>query len=232
MTRPSHKRTEEIYCGKTDTESQDKSSVKSISKICFNPCCNNKGANWITIVGRFAGYSDYGYTYYLCDECTSIINIRLQMLNDLDKMLQGMGRVDHIGVKIEADSFLLNGKLTITTKDLDNLTFATESDGMTESDEDYKPKICYNSHCSNQGTHRIDIVNATTRLKDHEIAYCICDECYAFFGYRRRDPLVFPSLKALFDGKEENVYGISPVTGKEVITTKDLQKLLESTREN
>jgi hypothetical protein len=124
--------------------------------------------------------------------------------------------------------------MTVTTKDLNNLTLVTETLSMTESEEDDKPKVCYNLHCNNEGTHWIDIINATTLLADHEISYCICDECYTFFEYRRKDPLVFPSLKVLYhlptNGKEEEtVSGISPVTGKEVITTKDLHNLLEST---
>jgi hypothetical protein len=230
MTRPSSKRTEEISCDKAGAESQDKSSVKSISKICFNPCCNNKGENWINVVGRYAGYSDYEVRYCVCDECNSFLGFRRQHLNDLINKLQGMGEVHLIGANIEPHD-PSSGKVTVTTKDLNNLTTDTHAYSMSESEE---PKVCYNLHCNNEGTHWIDIINATTLLKDHEIPYCICDECYKFFEYRRKDPLVFPSLKALFDDSltnerdEEKVIGISPVTGKEVITTKDLHNLFES----
>jgi hypothetical protein len=223
---------EESYCNKIGTGSQNELSVKSGSKICFNPCCNNKGENWLTIVGRYAGYSDYEVQYCVCNKCNSFLDFRRQHLNDLINKLQGMGEVYQIGANIAAhDPF--SGKLTVTTKDLDNLTTDTQAYGMTESEES---KVCYNLYCNNEGTHWISIINATTLLKDHEIPYCVCDECYAFFNYRRKDPLVFPSLKALFDDSltnernEEKVSGISPFTGKEVITTKDLHSLLESTQ--
>jgi hypothetical protein len=145
------------------------------------------------------------------------------------------GEVHQIGTIMEAHD-PSSGKLTVTTKDLDNLTTDTQVYDMMESKESDKPKICYNIYCNNGGTNWIDIINATTLLNDHEIPYCICDECYEFFEYRRKDPLVFPSLKALFDDSstnekyEEMVSGINPFTGKEVITTRDLYNLLESTR--
>jgi hypothetical protein len=224
MTTPASDRAEEIYC--------DKYPVKSGSKICFNPSCNNKGKNWIAIVGRYAGYSDYEVEYCVCDECNSFLDSRRQHLNDLINKLQGIGgELYQIGVNIEAqDPF--SDKLTVTTKDLDNLTTDTQAYGMTESEESDKPKVCYHLHCNNEGT----VINATTLLKDHEIPYCVCDECYVFFEYRRKEPLVSPSLKALFDDSlanerdEDMVSGISPETGKVVVTTKDLHNLLESNR--
>jgi hypothetical protein len=216
MTAPEIDRTVEIYCDKIGTISQDGFSVKR-SKMCFNPCCNNKGKNGIAIIGRYAGYSDHEIQYYVCDECNSFLNTSRQLLNELINKLQGMGcEVHQIGVNIEAHD-PSSGKLTVTTKDLDNLTTDTNAYDMTESVES---KVCYNIHCNNGGTHWIGIINATTPLNDHEIPYCICDECYAFLEYRRKDPLVFPSLKALFDDSltnekcEEMVSGINPFTGK------------------
>ncbi len=232
MTEPEIDRTVEIYCDKTGIISQDGFSVKG-SKICFNPCCNNKGKNWIAIIGRYAGYSDHEVLYCVCEECNSFLGSRRQHLNELINKLQGMGgEVHQIGVNIEAHD-PSSGKLTVTTKDLDNLITDTQVYGTTELEE---PKVCYNLHCNNEGTHWINIINATILLNDHEIPYCFCDKCYTFFEYRRKDPLVFPGLKALFDDSqtnerdEEMVSGINPFTGKEVITTRDLHNLLESTR--
>ena len=214
-----------------------------VPKICFNPCCNNKSENWITIIGRFAGYRDYEVPYCVCDKCNSFLDFRRQALNHLVNTLQDMGKVQRIGVDIEAHN-PPSDKMTVTTKDLNNLTFETSAYDMMESEEEIKqydePKVCYNSHCNNEGTHWIDIINAATLLADHEISYCVCDRCYAFFEYRRKDPMIFTlpkkPLNALEipNGKEEveeieKVSGINPFTGREAITTKDLHNLLEST---
>jgi hypothetical protein len=60
-------------------------------------------------------------------------------------------------------------------------------------------------------------------MTDH-ISTSACDSCYAFFEYRRNDPLIFDR------DSEREVSGINPFTGKEVITTTDLHNLLESTK--
>jgi hypothetical protein len=229
-------------------EPENKSFDKNIQlgvevlKICFNPCCNNKSENWITIIGRFAGYKDYEVPYCVCDNCNSFLGFRLQALNHLVNTLQDMGKVQRTGVDIEAHN-PPSDKMTVTTKDLNNLTFETSAYDMMESEEVIKqydePKVCYNSHCNEEGTHWIDIINATTLLADHEISYCVCDRYYAFFEYRRKDPMIFTQPKKPFNaleipnGKEEEeiekVAGINLFTGKEAITTKDLRNLLEST---
>ena len=138
-----------------------------VPKICFNPCCNNKSENWITIIGRFAGYRDYEVPYCVCDKCNSFLDFRRQALNHLVNTLQDMGKVQRIGVDIEAHN-PPSDKMTVTTKDLNNLTFETSVYDMMESEEEIKqydePKVCYNSHCNNEGTHWIDIINAATLL--------------------------------------------------------------------
>jgi hypothetical protein len=62
-----------------------------VSKICPNPCCNNKSKNWITIIGRFAGYRDYEVPYCVCDKCNSFLGFRHQALNHLVNTLQRYG---------------------------------------------------------------------------------------------------------------------------------------------
>ena len=91
----------------------------------------------------------------------------------------------------------ISDKLTITTKDLDELIFYTQMELVEEDDQDNdkttcidkkppKQRGCYNIYCSNECTHRLDILNSTTLLADHEIPYFICHHCYAFFEYRRK----------------------------------------------
>ena len=150
----------------TDTNSilpepENKSFDKNIQlgievlKICFNPCCNNKSENWITIIGRFAGYRDYEVPYCVCDNCNSFLGFRLQALNHLVNTLQDMGKVQRTGVDIEAHN-PPSDKMTVTTKDLNNLTFETSAYDMMESEEEIKqydePKVCYNPHCNDEGT--------------------------------------------------------------------------------
>ena len=158
--------------------------------------------------------------------------------------MQPHGEVHKTGVDIKNPD-PVSGNMTITTKDLDELIFSTQMELMEEDDQDNeittcvdieppKQRGCYNMYCSKEGTHRIDILNSTTLLADHEIPYFICDSCYAFFEYRRKTPLVFPSLGALLEQESERgkkVTGISPDTGEEVITTIDLHNLLEATKQ-
>ena len=159
--------------------------------------------------------------------------------------MQSHGEVHKTGVDIKNPE-PISGKMTITTKDLDELIFSTQIELIEEEDQDNdktttsidmqspKQRSCYNMYCSKEGTHRIDILNSTTLLADHEIPYFICEDCYAFFEYRRKTPLVFPSLGALLEEETERgkkVSGISPCTGQEVITTRDLHNLLEATRQ-
>jgi hypothetical protein len=217
--------------------------AQEIPKICFNQNCRNDGNKWINIIGRFAGYSDHGVPYLVCDKCRSKLNLRHELLNHLVNKMQGYGEVHKTGVDIK-NSDPISDKMTITTKDLNELIFDTQMELVEEDDQDNekttcidieppKQRGCYNIYCSKEGTHRIDILNSTTLLADHETPYFICNTCYAFFEYRRKAPLVFPSLGALFEMESERdkkVSGMSPFTGREVITTKDLHNLLESTR--
>jgi hypothetical protein len=213
-------------------------------KICFNVNCSNKGKIWINIVARFAGYSDHEVPYLICDECNSYLRTRRELMDQLATAMRDCGEVEKIGVDIKTHN-PVSGNLVISTKDLDELIFNTQMELIEEDDQDNKktttridiqpPKqrSCYNMYCSKEGTHRIDILNATTLLADHEIPYFICDTCHAFFEYRRQCPLVFPSQGALFNIESERgkeVSGINPFTGKEVITTTDLHNLLESTK--
>ena len=217
--------------------------AQEVPKICFNQNCRNDGNKWINIIGRFAGYRDHEVPYWVCDECSSQLERRHELLNQLVNALQPYGEVHKTGVDIKNPG-PISGKITITTKDLDELIFDTQMELIEEDDQDnekatcidigpLKQRGCYNMYCSNEGTHRIDILNSTTLLADHEIPYFICDNCYSFFEYRRKAPLVFPSLGALFEVESERgkkVSGINPSTGEELITTGDLHSLLESTR--
>jgi hypothetical protein len=217
--------------------------AQEVPKICFNQNCRNDGNKWINIIGRFGGYSDLEVPYWICDKCSSELNLRHELLNHLVNKMQDHGEVHKTGVDFKNPE-PISGKMTITTKDLDELIFNTQMELIEEDDQDNekttsidiqspKQRGCYNMYCSKEGTHRIDILNSTTLLADHEIPYFICDTCYTFFEYRRKAPLVFPSLGALFGMESERgkkVSGISPCTNQEVITTKDLHNLLESSR--
>ena len=217
--------------------------TKEEPKICFNQNCRNDGNKWIYIIGRIAGYNDLEVPYWICDKCSSELNLRHELLNHLVNKMQGYGEVHKTGVDIKNPE-PISGKMTITTKDLNELIFNTQMELIEEDDQDNertpcidiqppKQRGCYNMYCTKEGTHRIDILNSTTLLADHEIPYFICNNCYAFFEYRRQCPLVFPSKGALFDIESERgkeVSGINPFTGEEVIITKDLRSLLESTK--
>jgi hypothetical protein len=80
-------------------------------------------------------------------------------------------------------------------------------------------KTCYNRHCRNNGVHWIKIVNASIAQAGYEVLYCICNECYAFFEYKRKE--TYDIRKC-----EEKI----PITGKETISTEDLCRLLESSK--
>ena len=202
---------------------------------CFNQNCRNDGNEWINIVGRNAGYRDLAVPYWICDECSSYLKSRRALFDQLANKLQPYAKLRKIGIDIK-DSDPISGKLIITTKDLDELIFSTQVKLMEEEDDqankittciDREPTKqigCYNMYCRKEGTHRIDILNSTTLLADHEIPYFICDTCYLFFEYRRKAPLVFDR------NTERELSGINPFTGKEVITTTDLHNLLESTK--
>jgi hypothetical protein len=145
-----------------------------------------------------------------------------------------VGKLCKTGVDIKNPD-PISGNMIITTKDLDELIFGTQMELVEEADQDkelessvdknsLKQRGCYNMYCSKEGTHRIDILNSTTLLADHEIPYFVCDSCYASFEYRRKAPLIFRDT-----GRE--VSGINPFTGQEVITTRDLHNWLEATRQ-
>jgi hypothetical protein len=216
--------------------------VNEEPKICFNPNCRNDGNKCISIIGRYAGYKDYAVPYRVCDECSSQLEIRHELLNQLVNVLQPHGEVYKTGVDIKNPDPISN-RITITTKDLNELICGTPMELIEEYEQDnekatcidiepVKQRGCYNIYCTKEGTDRIDILNSTTLLADHEIPYFVCDDCYTFFEYRRKEPLVFPSLGALFEMESERgkkVTGVSPCTGQEVITTRDLHNLLKST---
>lgn len=232
----------EIKC---NNPSDIKLHAKEETKICFNQNCRNIGNKQINIIGRYAGYNDFEVPYWVCDRCSSKLDLRHELLNQLVNKMQDHGEIHKVGVDIKNHD-LLNGKMTITTKDLDELIFDTQMEIVEEENQDDDKRIridtkppkqrgCYNMYCSKPGSHRIDILNSTTLLADHEIPYFVCDDCYAFFEYRRNAPLVFPSLAALFDKKSDRskkISGRSPFTGQEVITTRDLLNLLEATRQH
>jgi hypothetical protein len=216
--------------------------TQGVPKICFNQNCSNEGKNWINIIGRYAGYRDLEVPYWICDECASFLSTRRELMDHLVTVMRDFGEVEKVGVDIKTHD-PISDKPTITTKDLDELIFDSQMELEDDQDDelittciDIKPakqRGCYNMYCSKEGIHRVDILNATTLLADHEIPYFICDNCYAFFEYRRKAPLIFPSLGALFDMESERgkkVSGINPSTGEQVITTRDLHNLLESTR--
>jgi hypothetical protein len=149
----------------------------------------------------------------VCDDCSSYLERRHALFNQLANNLQPYGEFHRTGIDIR-NSDPISSKLTITTKDLDELIFSTQMELMEEDDqgnelttcidiESSKHRGCYNMYCSKERTHRIDILNSTTLLADHEIPYFICDDCYAFFEYRRKAPLVFPSLGALLEQESE-----------------------------
>jgi len=226
-----------------DNPNDIKLHVKEEPKICFNPNCRNYGNKCINIIGRYAGYKDYAVPYWVCNECSSQLERRHELLNQLVNALQPHGEVYKTGVDIKNPD-PISGRITITTKDLVELIFDTPMELIEEDDQDnekvtcidiepVKQRGCYNLYCSKEGTHRLDILNSTTLLADHEIPYFVCDDCYTFFEYRRKAPLVFPSLGALSEIESERgkkVTGVSPCTGQEVITTRDLHSLLKSTR--
>jgi hypothetical protein len=227
-----------------NNSSNTRPRAQVVPKICFNQNCSNEGNNWINIIGRYAGYIDHEVPYWICNDCNSFLRSRRELMDHLVNVMQDYGKIQKVGADIKTHDPATTSGITVTTKDLSELIFSTQMELEEDSDqnseitsvikvEPFKPKGCYSLHCNNEGTHRIDILNATTLLADHEIPYFICDNCYAFFGNRRESPLVFPSLGTLFDMESERgkvVSGINPFTSKEVITTKDLHSLLESTR--
>jgi hypothetical protein len=82
-------------------------------------------------------------------------------------------------------------------------------------------KKCYNRYCDKKGVHWIKIVNASIVQAGYEVLYCICNECYAFFEETREDC-----------PKESRIrqYEARSITGKKVISTEDLCRLLEASK--
>ena len=219
--------------------SQTKESKTPVKKICFNPSCNEIGTHWINIIGRVGGYEGGLVPYLVCDNCSSFLGVREQFIQNARTELQDKDFVvKSTGIDIQSLNPFTAERM-ITTKDMHELLFQS---GMSLFNEQYEilsdntvierepaglnefkpvPKICFNKECENEGTHWMDIVNTVAVLGDHEVEYYLCNKCYSFFDYKRKEAPV----KLDYDkGKEilETVIGINLLNKEhETITTRD-----------
>jgi hypothetical protein len=58
-----------IYCGLREKKISNNNSKNQLSKVCFNPYCNNIGNNLIQIIGTDTEYRDHGIPYCVCIDC-------------------------------------------------------------------------------------------------------------------------------------------------------------------
>ena len=91
-------------------------------------------------------------------------------------------------------------------------------------------KICYN--CNNEGKHWIDIYKLGNSESDPDhlwlgigIKYSICEKCYAFFKYKRKD--IYLLYNTIWGGNIDTKLKEEDRTG---ITVRDFCSLLESSR--
>jgi hypothetical protein len=58
-----------IYCGLREKKISNNNSKNQLSKVCFNPYCNNIGNNLIQIIGTDTEYRDRRIPFCVCEEC-------------------------------------------------------------------------------------------------------------------------------------------------------------------
>jgi hypothetical protein len=70
-----------------------------------------------------------------------------------------------------------------TNKSSDNLeeknTHINNLINQLENSKNQLEKVCFNPYCNDKGNRWIDIVGTPVGVRDNEIPYCLCDECYS-----------------------------------------------------
>jgi hypothetical protein len=70
-----------------------------------------------------------------------------------------------------------------TNKSSDNLeeknTHIDNLINQLENSKNQLEKVCFNPYCNDKGNRWIDIVGTPVGVRDNEIPYCLCDECYS-----------------------------------------------------